>query len=1047
MPGCSWHTDCVERPLSRALRALGASVGAHPWPFLLLPLALSGALGAGFMFLPSREANDIEVQFTPLGGPAKRERSFVQTHFPTDDAERFSMERLSTEGAFASFIAVASGDSGSVLTRAAFAELLALDAAVRGLNATPPNGTELTYDRLCARNSGNCSSPNPLLSAVKGDPAQIEALLPTVTFPEFQDHQFLGFFLGGVTLGPGAGPKRPVRAAKALRLIYFLQEDEAAQREASALWLHAFLERIPGVLESLNLTSVRVAYFTSVSRQEEFEKNAKGVIPLFSITYFLTIFFSITSCSRFDCVRTKLWIATFGVLSSGLSVLSSFGLLLFCGVPFVITVTNAPFLILGVGVDDMFIMVSCWQHTKVKDRVKDRMADTYAEAAVSVTITTLTDVLAFYIGIATSFPSVQSFCIYTGTAFVFCYIYNLTFFGAVLALNGRREESNRHWLTFMKVKNEPQDPQDHMYNMCCVGGSYDESTGAETEHPMNGFFRKYYGPFLMHSWTKLIVVVLYLTYLGSSIYGCIQLKQGIDLRNLATDNSYVIQYYVWEREYFSEYGPRVMVVVTEPVAYWNSSVRAELENCMESLENSSYVDKNHSDSWLRVYQKLSKDLFLNIDNHKDFIDNLRILFTVNPASKWDINISAMEILASRFFIQTVNVTSAVDEGILLNQLRGLAENCKIPLIVYHPGFIYFDQYLVITQNTIQNVVIASGAMLVISLLLIPNLLCSLWVTFAIASVIVGVTGFMTYWDINLDSISMINLVICIGFSVDFSAHISYAFVSSKKPKVNEKAVDALYHLGYPVLQGAVSTILGVAVLSVAASYIFRTFFKIMFLVIMFGAAHGLIFIPVFLTFFGFCGRQAITQDQMNGQCYENSIVVEGNIIKLPPFIAEAEQMQLQSQRQQHGPLVVVVACYSPPRNGATIPRGRAERGEKSSPASLLLQWRPQLVSLYSCRFGLRQLRGDTCRIAGSLSLRFNAEVGESCVLGLGVKTNGTGRQAGQQRELSASVLPLRSALKQMGMHVLCIPISLYSARIPICFDAEAGESSPASASK
>ncbi|KAG9334349.1 hypothetical protein JZ751_008235, partial [Albula glossodonta] len=152
-----------------------------------------------------------------------------------------------------------------------------------------------------------------------------------------------------------------------------------------------------------------------------------------------------------DCVRTKVWVATFGVLSAGLAVLSSFGLLLFCGMPFVMTVATAPFLILGIGVDDMFIMVSCWQRTHVHDRVEERMADTYREAAVSITITTLTDILAFYIGLMTPFGSVQSFCMYTGTAILFCYLYNITFFGAFLALNGKREASNRHWLSCMKV--------------------------------------------------------------------------------------------------------------------------------------------------------------------------------------------------------------------------------------------------------------------------------------------------------------------------------------------------------------------------------------------------------------------------------------------------------------------------------------------------------------------------------------------------------------------------------------------------------------------
>jgi len=36
-----------------------------------------------------------------------------------------------------------------------------------------------------------------------------------------------------------------------------------------------------------------------------------------------------------------------GVVSAGMAVLASFGLLLFCGMPFAMTVATAPFLILG----------------------------------------------------------------------------------------------------------------------------------------------------------------------------------------------------------------------------------------------------------------------------------------------------------------------------------------------------------------------------------------------------------------------------------------------------------------------------------------------------------------------------------------------------------------------------------------------------------------------------------------------------------------------------------------------------------------------------
>ena len=514
----------------------------------------------------------------------------------------------------------------------------------------------------------------------------------------------------------------------------------------------------------------------------------------------------------------------------------------------------------GIGVDDMFIMISCWQRTRVHDKVEDRMAETYKEAAVSITITTLTDALAFYIGLLTPFRSVQSFCTYTGTAILFCYIYNITFFGACLALNGRREKGNRHWLTFRKVETPNEDKKS---NACSVGGAYDPQTGAEEEMPINFFFKKYYGPFLTNIWTKVFVVFLYAGYLAGSIYGCFQMEEGIQLKNLAPDESYVASYYDNEDRYFSSYGPFVMLVIKdENFQYWETSARENLNVCLKEFESSDFVAKNMTISWLDSYERYGAFTGLDISDKNVFIRNLTTFLNIRGFYP-DVNISSGKILASRLFIPSINITTAIDEKNMLNFFRDTASTCgqNMDLLVYHPAFIYFDQYAVIVSNTIQNIVVATAVMLVISLLLIPHPVCSLWVTFAIASVIVGVAGFMALWDVNLDSISMINLVICIGFSVDFSAHISYAFVSSSKKTPNEKAIDALYNLGYPIIQGAVSTVAGVVVLSAAKSYIFRTFFKIMFLVILFGAAHGLVFIPVFLTFFGVCGISSGVEDE------------------------------------------------------------------------------------------------------------------------------------------------------------------------------------------
>lgn len=78
------------------------------------------------------------------------------------------------------------------------------------------------------------------------------------------------------------------------------------------------------------------------------------------------------------------------------------------------------------------------------DNISKWMSDGYAKVAIPITITTITNVLAFYTG--TSFRSVQYFCIYTGTTLLFCYFYNITCFRAFMALDGKREVVCLRWL-------------------------------------------------------------------------------------------------------------------------------------------------------------------------------------------------------------------------------------------------------------------------------------------------------------------------------------------------------------------------------------------------------------------------------------------------------------------------------------------------------------------------------------------------------------------------------------------------------------------------
>ena len=97
---------------------------------------------------------------------------------------------------------------------------------------------------------------------------------------------------------------------------------------------------------------------------------------------------------------------------------------------------------------------------------------------------------------------------------------------------------------------------------------------------------------------------------------------------------------------------------------------------------------------------------------------------------------------------------------------------------------------------------------------------------------------------------------CIGFSVDFSAHVAYAYVTSGEGKSSEARIaDAMQKMGGPVFQGALSTLVGISALALLPSHMFQVFFKTVFLVMVFGCAHGLIFLPFFLQLFGSAATQ------------------------------------------------------------------------------------------------------------------------------------------------------------------------------------------------
>ncbi|XP_064456461.1 patched domain-containing protein 3-like [Ornithodoros turicata] len=847
--------DCVDRAVSWLFRVIGECIARYAGYFVIVPLLVAACLTTGIQRMVY--VDDSEYLFSPMNGRSHGERKVVEALFPQNTSRNFDIGRQTKPEKFGRLIVVTK-DGSNLLRREIWDEIMLLDSIIKNMTVTWDDDV-WKYEQICARDGPLCY-PNdlldfyPIIDEIENGSFKLE--YPLRIDRARQKVYFTGALMGGI-VHDGNGY---IKSAKAMALFYFLDTSSRKANLRSQAWEYAFHD----LMETLELEHLRMVWFMSRSLDDEMERNTTVVTPLFIITVVIMVLFTVLTCVTSDAVRSKPWLGVLGCISAAVSVLAGFGLLMYLGLEFVGMNMAAPFLMLGIGMDDTFVVLASWRRTDPRKPVVERMGETYKEAAVSITITSLTNFISFCIGAATPFASVRIFCIYTAVAVLFTYLYQITFFGGCLALSGYAEEKNLHGLLCVPAmpKSQAKD-RSWLFRLLCTGGRNPDDPDNpmdNKEHAMMTFFRDTWGGMLSHQPIKALVILFFLLYLAIALWGCTQVREGLERHKLVLDTSYARDFFDLEETYFLEFPLRIHVVMNRTMEYWKPDVYEKLVHIIEDFERSPFIQNSVlTECWFREFHKQTKQeplqrYFAQFDltDQHDYIRGLRFMLRFAPFStfekdiKFNANFTAIE--ASRCLIQATNITDANLEKDMVLDLRRIADSYPDQKItVFHTLFVFFDQFILVRGISIQSVGVAAAVMMVIALVFIPSVPCALWVAFSICSIEIGVIGYMTLWGVNLDSISMVNLIMCIGFSVDYSAHISYAYLSSDGLTANDKMKCALHSLGMPIFQGSISTILGIIVLAFAPSYIFLTFFKTVFLVILFGALHGILLLPVLLS--------------------------------------------------------------------------------------------------------------------------------------------------------------------------------------------------------
>ncbi|KAI1723441.1 patched family domain-containing protein [Ditylenchus destructor] len=840
--------DCIEKPLSLFFYRYGRYISKNPWPFIVFPVLFTLASSTGFLYLYS--ITDAIYLFTPVNAQSKFERQTVHDLWPLVNGT-YIPGRAVTQSREVQ-VTVRTTDDGNILEKPYSEAIYRLDMLIQNHVKVHFQNRTYRYQDLClGRNDQGCPGNKHIQVISELFQHGVDVTYPTVQLGNVRG--YIGSSLGGVTVRRGKGESFALAGAKAWFLVYHLQFYPSNVSYISGLWEKEFqrlMEHYP------KDPFIKMTYFHSQTLAEELKRNADSLVPRFVLAFAILMLFSvfcnISTCDNsyfIDWAVSKPILAILGVVNAGMGILTAIGLLNWLSVPYNDIVGVMPFLVVAVGVDNMFLMVAAIRRTNRAFSVGRRMGEAMSDAAISMMITALTDAFSFGVGAITTIPAVQIFCIYTCAAITATFVYQITFFAGLLAMAIQWETDGLHCI-FLK----PTIPE-HQTNECGVFyrlfwmGSRPDPNPENVKHNLKEsnaalFFQNWFGPVLMQPVVRFLAILWFFIYMAFAIYGCMQLREGLEPINLLVEDSYAIPHYKVLEKYFWHYGATVQVVVNNAPDFRIPEERRKIKEMVHDFANTRHtIGDNSVQFWMNEMERYYATE-ISLGNVTDEISNefyglTRHFMTAKRNEYWPDDVKWVKldsggigIKAFRFLVGMRDISTSVQQQDATATLRAVAS--KYPqynVTTFMPLWLFTDQYALVVPNTVQNIAIAMLVMVVIAVLLIPQPSCALWVALAIASIDVGVIGYMTLWNVNLDAISMITIIMSIGFSVDYSAHITYGYVTSTEKNPTDRIRHALGALGWPLTQGAFSTILTV------------------FLAISLGLLHGLVFLPVTLSLF------------------------------------------------------------------------------------------------------------------------------------------------------------------------------------------------------
>ncbi|XP_066915627.1 patched domain-containing protein 3-like [Clytia hemisphaerica] len=843
---CRNLTNTINGALENFFAAIGRGVANNPWKVIIISLVLSLLCMVGVLELQSEnrgEKNWVSQTSDPI-----KHKEWIDDVFPIPSrTSKLLLEKK---------------DGSDLLTRDGLLKLYEEDQKVKGMLF---NKTGYQWTDICYSAAGSACIPTSVLELWSYDRAIISNLTNDQIKATINSQGLVSPMTGqNITIerlvgGPvKRGQNGDIEEASVLKVDYRLKKqdifDEGSGRDVDQ-YADAWEEELEKTFENGDADYVIFTY-SLWANDKASEDASNGDLQFFVVGYILVIIYLSIMLGSFSRIGHKILLAIAGIGVIGISIGIAYGL----GSAFQLKYTGVhnvlPFLLLGIGVDDLFVIVQSWDNIggPIRDHrtIPEKISLAMRHAGVSVLVTSVTDICAFAIGSATILPALRSFSVWCAIGILAIFLLTITLFTALLTLDARRQEKER--------------------DACCcclkLSSDYEPPSCSETKY-LKGFLKNYYARVILSTPGKVIVLIAVAGLLGGGLYGMTELEQNFDFVWFLPTDSRPRMFIEKDRIAFPGNGVPGDIYIGR-IDYWKDG-HVHMDKIKTALENDKFVSEGTVSSWFHHYNEWLHQ------NHRDMLEDncvainkcktkndtvfyqLLDVFLAGEGKHYKslIKMDDKRIRASKIQYTHIQLVGSVQQVDAMDSITGTIKPGLIPdggeeilPFAFNQNYINWSTNKVISTELVRNIALAGACVLVVTLFLLSNLVASLLVVACVAFSLIEIAAFMGFWGLTIDTVTTIILVIAIGLTVDYSVHIAHGFMASRAGDRNQRMTEALYEVGPAVFHGGFSTFLAFALLSASQSYVFLTFFKVFFLVVIFGMFHGMVFLPVMLSLIG-----------------------------------------------------------------------------------------------------------------------------------------------------------------------------------------------------